>query len=154
MPADRVRSTILFSATAVLAIAAIASLVYARKVQRDFSAPTTMTMGVALGRGALVGKRPSTGQSLCWVSYEFTASDGRVRRNWRFWEPACGMLRGRPVPIRYVVANPDINRPDGSGPLDPSSLLFFASGVALVIAVIVRRSEQDAGADWRGMLRG
>ena len=148
------RSVVLFFASAALAIAAIASLLHARKVQRDFSAPTKMTMGVALSRGALVGRRPSSGQSLCWVSYEFTTPDGLTRRNWRFWEPACGSLRGRPVPIRYVAANPDINRPEGSGPLDPSSLLFFASGVVLVMAVIVRRSELDAGADWRGTLRG
>lgn len=150
----QVRSVILFFASAVLAIAAVASLLYTRKVQRDFSAPTTMTMGVALGKGAFVGKRASTGQSLCWVSYEFTTPDGRTRRNWRFWEPACGTSRGRPVPIRYVVANPDVNRPEGSEPWDPSSLLFFASGVVLVMAVIFRRSERDADADWRGTLRG
>lgn len=148
------RSVVLFFATAVLSIVAIASLLYARKVQRDFSAPTTMTMGVTLGKGALVGRRASTGQSLCWVSYEFTTPDGRSRRNWRFWEPACGTSRGRPIPIRYVVANPDVNRPEGSAPWDPSSLLFFASGVALVMAVIVWRSEQDAAGDWRGTLNG
>ena len=147
------RSVVLFLTSAVLAIVAVLSLLYARKVERDFAAPTTMTMGVALQKGALIGKRASAGQSWCWVSYEFTPPDGRVRRNWRFWEPACGISRGRPVPIRYVVANPDVNRPEGSGPWFPSSLSLFASGVALVIAVIVRRSEQD-GDDWRATLRG
>jgi hypothetical protein len=148
-----VRSLVLFLVSAVLAIVAVASLLYVRGVQRDFSGPTKITMGVALAKGALIGKRHSTGQSLCWVSYEFSASDGRTRRNWRFWEPACGTSRGRPVPIRYVVANPDLNRPDGSEPWFPSWLFFFASGVALVIALIVRRSDQDAG-DWRSTLHG
>jgi hypothetical protein len=148
-----VRSLVLFLASAVLAIVAVASLVYERGVQRDFSGPTKMTMGVALGKGALIGKRSSAGQSLCWVSYEFSAPDGRTRRNWRFWEPACGTSRGRPVPIQYVVANPDLNRPEGSGPWFPSWLFLFASGVALVIALIFRRSDQDTG-DWRATLHG
>jgi hypothetical protein len=148
------RSVVLFFASAALAVVAATSLLYVRKVQREFSAPTTMTMGVALGKGALIGKRTSSSRSLCWVSYEFTAPDGRVRRNWRFWEPACGTSAGRPIPIRYVDANPDLNRPDGSGPWFPSSLFFFASGVALVVAFIFRRSEQDEGNDWRSTLRG
>jgi hypothetical protein len=148
-----VRSIVLFLTSAVLAIVAGASLLYVRSVQRDFSAPTTMTMGVALRKGALVGRRVSAGQSLCWVSYEFTAPDGRTRQNWRFWEPACGTSRGRPVPIRYVIANPDLNRPEGSEPWFPSSLCFFASGVALVIAFIFRRSDQDEG-NWRATLHG
>jgi hypothetical protein len=101
-------------------------------------------MGSVLGKGALVGKRPSTGQSFCWVSYEFRAPDGRTRQNSRFWEPACGTSRGRPVPIRYVIANPDVNRPDGSGPWFPESLFFFASGVVLVMAFLFRRSENES----------
>jgi hypothetical protein len=147
-----VRSPVLFLASVVLALVALVSLLYVRKVQRDFSAPTTVTMGVALSKGALVGRRRSTGQSLCWVSYEFATPDGRKVRNWRFWEPACGTSRGRTLPIRYVVANPELNRPDGSEPWFPSSLLFLVSGVVLVMAVLFRRSERDE-ADWRSTVR-
>jgi hypothetical protein len=148
-----VRSVFLFAASAVLAIVAIASLLYVRKVERAFASPTAMTMGTVLSKGALFGRHPASGQSFCWVSYEFAAADGRARRNWKFWEPACGTSRGRPIPIRYVLADADLNRPDGSEPSLPVSLLAFASGVTLVMAIIFRRSEHEDD-DWRATLRG
>jgi hypothetical protein len=104
-----------------------------------------MTMGSVVDKGALLGtrRRGGTSEWFCWVSYTFTSADGRPRRNWRLWKPACGTSRGRPIPILYVIANPEINRPGGS---EPSSgwalLLLFSAGVVAVIAVIVRRSEQ------------
>lgn len=148
------RSVVLFAASAALAIVATASLAYTRKVQRDFAAPTAVTTGVAHSRGAPLGRRRSHTQSFCWVSYEFTAPDGRKRWNWRFWEPACGTFPSGTLPIRYVVANPDVNRPDGSDPWDPSWLFFFASGVTMVIAFIFWRSGQDDRADWQTVLHG
>ena len=70
-----VRSASLFLASTVLAVVGAVSLLYLHKVQRDFSAPTAMTMGAARAKGALFGKRASSGQSFCWVSYEFTPPD-------------------------------------------------------------------------------
>lgn len=132
----------LFLAAAVVAAVAVASVVYLKRVERDFSPPTTITMGTVVENGAFLGKSSrSRSEWFCWVSYEFTAADGVARRNWRLWEPACGVSPGRPIPIQHVIANPDINRPGGSTPWFPSSLMFFAAGVTVVIGVIVRRAE-------------
>ena len=140
-------STRLFLAAAALAIVALASNAYLRKVRRDFSAPTTITMGAVLRKGALLS-RSRTWQSewFCWVSYEFTpAQGGGTRRNWRLWEPACGVSPGRPIPIQYVVAEPGINRPAGSEPWFPSWLFFFAAGVTMVVGFLVDGHHHDAG---------
>ena len=144
----RRKSTLLFVASAALAIVAFASVAYLRSVRRDFSGPTTITMGTVMKKGAFLGKsRRSRSEWFCWVSYEFTTADGVKRRNWRLWEPGCGVSTGRPIPIQYVVANPDVNRPGGSEPWVPAGLFFFAGGVTLVIAVLVRRSEESEEPD-------
>jgi hypothetical protein len=139
-------STRLFVAAAVLGMVAFAGAAYLRKVKRDFSAPTTITMGTVLKHSTGSTRRGRRGSELfCWVSYEFTPPDGVARRNWRFWRPACGVSPGRPIPIQHSIANPDVNRPAESGPWFPASLLFFAAGVTVVVGVIIRRSEEDPG---------
>jgi hypothetical protein len=143
-----------FIAAAVLAIVALMSSLYRQKVQRDFSRKTTVTIGTVLAKGALWGKGRRTDSELfCWVSYEFAPPGGPARRNWRMWEPGCGSSPGRPVPIQYAIANPDVNRPAGSEPSFPSWLFFFAAGVAVVIGVLLRGSEKSAESDWRATLR-
>ena len=134
----------MFIGAVVLAIVAGSGLAYVRKVQREFSAPTTMTMGTVLGHSAPT-RRARGSELFCWVSYEFTPPDGVARRNWRFWRPACGVSPGRSIPIQHSIANPDVNRPAESGPWFPASLLFFAAGVTVVVGVIIRRSEEDPG---------
>lgn len=139
-------STRLFIAGAALAIVACSCEAYLRKVRREFSAPTTITMGTVVKKGALLDRpRRSNREWFCWVSYEFTPRDGARRRNWRLWQPACGVSPGGEIPVQHVVANPDVNRPAGGGePWIPAGLFFFATGVTVVIAVIVRRSEKSA----------
>ena len=132
-------STRLFLASAALAIVATASAAYSQKLRREFAGPTTITMGTVLKKGALLGRsRRSRSEWFCWVSYEFTPPEGAARRNWRLWEPACGVSPGRPIPIQYVVADPDVNRPAGSEPSFPSWLFFFAAGVTMVVGFLVR----------------
>jgi hypothetical protein len=156
MAMSRIRSgAALFLTSAALAALALALLLYDRQQRRYFSGKTTMTMGSVLDKGALLGtrhRRRAGSEWFCWVSYTFTASDGAPRRNWRLWEPGCGTSRGRAIPVQYVVANPDINRPGGSEPSQSWWFFFFAAGVAVVIGVIVRRSEQNDRPDWRAML--
>ena len=135
-------STRLFVAVAALASVAFASAAYLRQQRGLFSAPTTVTMGSVVKNGAFLGKsRRSRSEWFCWVSYEFTPPDGVARQNWRLWEPGCGVSPGRPIAIQFVVANPNVNRPNGSEPSLPAGLFFFSAGVTLVIAIIVRRSE-------------
>ena len=137
-------STWLFLVSAALAIIGVALALYHEKVRREFAGPTTITMGTVEKKGALLGSsRRSRSQWFCWVSYEFTPPDGGARRNWRLWEPGCGVSPGRPIPVQHLVADPDVNRPGGSDPWDLSWLPLFASGVTLVIAFLVRRHEQD-----------
>jgi hypothetical protein len=145
-------STRLLVVSAALAIAAVASAAHLRTQRREFSAPTTVTMGTVVKKGAFLGKRRrSSSELFCWVSYEFTPADGVARRNWRLWEPGCGVSPGRPIAIQHVVANPDVNRPNGSEPWAPAGLFFFAAGVTVVIAIIVRRSEQSEQPGSRGL---
>jgi hypothetical protein len=137
-------STRLFLASGALAIVAIASTGYAQKVQSDFARQTTIAMGTVQKKGALLGRaRRSQSEWFCWVSYEFTPPEGGARRNWRFWEPACGVSPGRPIPIQYVVADPGVNRPAGSEPSFPAWLFFFAAGVTMVVALLVRGHRQQ-----------
>ena len=132
-------STRLYIAAAALVAVAAATTAHSQKVRRDFAGGTTITMGTVLRHGALLGKsRRSSSEWFCWVSYEFTPAQGGVRRNWRFWEPACGVSQGRPIPIQYVVANADLNRPAGSERTFPSWLLFFAAGVTMVVGFLLR----------------
>lgn len=145
-------STRVFVAAAALAIVAFVMAAHLRNQRREFSAPTTVTMGTVVDKGAFLGKsRRSRSEWFCWVSYEFTTSDGVARRNWRLWEHGCDVSPGRPIAIQHVVANPDVNRPNGSEPWAPAALCFFAAGVTLVIAVIVRRSEEGERPDSRGL---
>ena len=145
-------STRVFVAGAALAIVAFVLAAYLRNQRRAFSAPTTVTMGTVVKKGAFLGKsRRSSSEWFCWVSYEFTPADGVARRNWRLWEPGCGVSRGRPIAIQHVVANPDVNRPNGYEPWVPAGLFFFASGVLVVIAIIVRRSEESEEPGSRGL---
>ena len=137
-------STRVLLAGLALALIAVGSGVYVRHVKRQFSAPTTITMGSVLKKGALLGKsRRSSSEYFCWVSYEFTPPGGPTRRNWSFWEPACGTTPGRPIPVQHVIANPDVNRPADSEPRVPVSLFAFAAGVTIVVSVLLRSHDQD-----------
>ena len=137
-------STRVLLAGVVFGVVAVASGVYVRNVRHQFSEPTTITMGRVLKKGALLGKsRRSSSEYFCWVSYEFTPPAGQTRRNWSFWEPACGTTPGRAIPVQHVIANPDVNRPADSEPRVPVSLFAFAAGVAIVVGVLLRSHEQD-----------
>ena len=137
-------STNLFLASVALAVIAIGSTMYSQKVRRDFAGATTTTMGTVLKHGALLGRTSrSRSEWFCWVWYEFTPAEGGRRQNWRFWEPGCGVSAGRPIPIQYVVADPDVNRPGGSEPSFPSWLFFFAAGVTTVMGFLTRRRHTD-----------
>jgi hypothetical protein len=145
-------SSRIFVAAAALAIAAVALAAYLRDQRREFAAPTSVAMGAVVKKGAFLSKRRrSSSEWFCWVSYEFTPPDGVARRNWRLWEPGCGVSPGRPIAIQYVVANPDVNRPNGGEPWVPAGLFFFAAGVTVVIAIIVRRSEASDEPGARGL---
>ena len=123
-----------------LTIAAVALLLTWRQQneRRDFSGRTTIAMGKVLGSAG--ARRARRSEIFCWVSYEFSPSPGATESNWRFWRPGCGVSTGRPIPIQYVVGRPDLNRPAGDEPWFPAFLLWFAAGVGIVVAVIVRRS--------------
>ena len=99
-------------------------------------------MGAGLSHGGK-SRRSSSGL-FGWVSYEFTpAAGGALQRSWRFWQPGCGVSAGRPIPIQYVIARPEVNRPAGETLSFPPFLLWFASGVVLVVGVVLRRSESE-----------
>jgi hypothetical protein len=126
----------------VFASIAVLSMVYVRAERDKFSGPKTITMGTVLAKGGGGRNRSPTGL-FCWVSYEFTAPDRIRRTNRRFWEPACGTTRGRAIPVQHLVANPDVNRPAGSEPWFPSWLFFFAAGVTLVVAFLMREPDGE-----------
>ena len=134
-----------FAGAVAVAMVALALTLYQRKQHRDFSEPTTITMGPVLRHGALLRRsRRSSSEWFCWVSYEFVPAAGGARQsNWRYWEPGCGVSPGRPIPIQYVIARPEINRPAGETLSFPTSLLWFAAGVILVVGVLLRRSEME-----------
>ena len=122
----------------VLAAIGLGSALWVKSARREFAGPTTITMGIVLKKGKLLGSRRRSSELFCWVSYEFTTPDGRTRRNWGLWGPGCGSSPGRPVPVQYRVDYPDVNRPAGSEPWFPSELFFFAAGVAFVVAFMLR----------------
>jgi hypothetical protein len=135
-------STLVFAGAGLLFAVASLATIDARNVGRDFSAKTTIVMGRVLDNGAMLrSSRHSNSEWFCWVEYEFTPPGAAAHRNWRLWEPACGVSEGRPIPIQDVVANPDLNRPAGSEPRFPSSRFFFAAGVAVVVGFLLRGSE-------------
>ena len=138
-------SSRLFAGGLAIAIVAFALTMYLLKLRRDFSGRTAITIGTVVRKGALLGtSRRSQSEWFCWVEYEFTPTEGGARRKgWGMWDEACGLKREGPVPIEYVIANPDTNRPPGGGPPVSPLLLWFAAGVMVVIAVIRRGSEID-----------
>jgi hypothetical protein len=137
-------SSRLFAAGLAIAIGAFALTTYELKLRRDFSGKTATTIGTVIRKGAVFGKsRRSRSEWFCWVQYEFTLPDGPRRESWGMWSEACGLEQGGRVPIEYVVANPDVNRPPGGGPPISSFLPWFAAGVVIVIAVIRRGSDID-----------
>jgi len=140
----RTSSRVFVGALAV-AMAALALTLHQQKQLRDFSEPTTITMGAVLRHGAFLGKRrSSSSEYFCWVSYEFTPAAGGARQsNWRLWEPGCGVSPGRPIPVQYVIARPEVNRPAGDTLSFPTFLVWFAAGVAVVVGVVLRNSEVD-----------
>jgi len=135
-------SSLLLAAALAIAIVASALTVYVVKRQRDFSEPTAVAMGSVVSKSGKPRRGPDEGV-FCWVSYEFTPPGGTAQRGWGMWRLACGLDRGRPIPIEYVVANPAVNRPPGGGPPIPPLLLWFAAGVLAVIGAIRRGSETD-----------
>ena len=145
----------MFAASVGLAVLGLLLVLYAQRQRQYFSAPSTITMGTVLSNGTLLHprRRASVTDALCWVSYTFTSPDGVSRRNWRLWEPACGTSPGRSIPVQYVKGNPDINRPGGTGPSSMGWLVLFGAGVATVIGMLVRRSEQAAPEDIGALLR-
>jgi len=139
-------STLLFGVAGILIGVGVMSMMYVARVQRDFSGKTTIAMGKVLDNGAVLrSSRRSSSEYFCWVEYEFTPSGATALKNWRFWEPGCGVSPGRPIPVQYVVASPALNRPAGSEPSFPSWFCLFAAGVAVVVAFIRRGSEESPG---------
>ena len=136
-------SSRLLAAAAAIAMAALASSIYEMKLRRDFSARTAVTIGTVIRKGALLGKaRRSPSEWFCFVEYRFALPGQPPRQGWRLWSEACGLKTDGPVPIQYVVDNPDIHRPpDAGGPPFPPLLLWFAAGVMAVVGVIRRGSE-------------
>ena len=131
-------SVSLFAGALAVAIVALALTQYQRKQHREFSEPTTIYADGGANVCAL------SSEWFCWVAYEFVPAAGGARQsNWRYWEPGCGVSPGRPIPIQYVIARPEINRPAGETLSFPTSLLWFAAGVILVVGVLLRRSERE-----------
>jgi hypothetical protein len=138
-------SSRLLAAGLAAAIAAFASTMYDSKLRRDFSAKTDITIGSVVRKGAFLGKtRRSNSEWFCWVEYQFSPPGGASRKSWRMWSDACDLRKDGPIPVQYVVGNPDINRPPGAEPPAPTLLLWFAAGVMVVIGVIRRGSETDS----------
>ena len=140
-------STRLLAAGLAIAIVALGLTIYASSVRRAFAKPTATTIGKVISHSSPSTRRiRNRGPGMfCWVSYEFTPAEGGPRRTgWGMWQDACGLTTGGPVPVQYVIANPDVNRPpDGGLPISP--LLFWvAAGILLVIGIIRRGSETDA----------
>jgi hypothetical protein len=133
----------------VITMVAVVSTMYVSKVRRDFSEPTAIATGTVLGSGAMLGRRKASGaQSFCWVQYQFSPKGGASRTNWRMWEYACGLKRDGHIPIEYVVASPETNRPPDAVPPVSPLLFWFAAGVMMVIGVIRRGSDAtDSGDD-------
>src|SRR6266545_227191 len=136
-------SSRLIAAAIAIAVGALASTMYLVKLQREFSAPTAITIGSVLRKGAVVGKsRRSHSEWFCWVRYEFSPPGGAKHTGWGMWQDACGLKNGGPVAVQYVVAHPDINRPPEGGPPISPLFFWFAAGVLLVIGVIRRGSDE------------
>ena len=139
-------STRLLAAGLGIAIVALGLTMYAFSVRHAFSEPTATTIGTVIRHSSPSTRRIRTrGPGMvCCVSYEFTPAEGGPRRKgWGMWQEACGLKTGGPVPVQYVVANPEVNRPPDDGlPISPL-LLWFAAGILVVVGVIRRGSETD-----------
>jgi hypothetical protein len=117
---------------------------YQSKLRRDYSAQTTITIGKVVDKGAFMGKtRRSHSEWFCWVEYQFSPPGGAAHKGWAMWSDACDLKRDGPVPVQYVVGNPDTNRPPGAEPPVPTFLLWFAAGVMVVIGMIRRGSSTE-----------
>jgi hypothetical protein len=138
-------SSVLFGIVLALGLGASVLSVQQMRAWRAFAEPTADAMGVVRSGGALLGGgRRVRGDYLCYVSYEFSPPGGAKQRNWFLWEPGCGVSKGRPIHIKYVIAHPEINRLGGEDPSSSALFVWFAAGVMLVIAILVR-SARDGG---------
>ena len=138
-------SSRLIASGLALAIVALGLTMYAYSVRRAFSEPTATAIGTVVRHSGRTRRQLSNEPGMfCWVSYEFTPIEGGPRRKgWGMWREACGLKTDGPVPVQYVVANPDINRPpDGGLPISPL-LLWFGAGILVVIGIIRRGSQTD-----------
>ena len=145
-------SSKLLAAGVAVAVLALASTMYQAKLHRDYSAPTAIVRGHMVRTGVLLGmKNRSSGSGwICWVAYRFVPEHGVSRQGWGLWPYACDAKQAPDIPIEYVVANPDTNRPvEGGGPPVPPLFLWFAAGVIMVVGVLRRGSESsdDAARD-------
>lgn len=131
-------SSTVFAIALALAMFALVRTLYEREQRRQFAEPTTNSMGVVLSSSERVTRRRSSNELFCWVSYQFTPAGGAAQRNWRFWRPGCGVSAGRPILIQYVVGRPEVNRPAGEEVSSSAIFVWFAAGVMLVIAFVVR----------------
>lgn len=138
------RSSWIFAVALLLAMAAAALTIDQRSELRAFAEPTASAMGTVRSGGALLSGRRLGSGTFCWVSYEFTSAGGSAQRNWRFWEPGCGVSPGRPIHIQYVVARPEVNRPAGDSWSFSPLFAWFAAGVLLVVGILARASH-DGG---------
>lgn len=137
-------STRLLAAALAIATVALGLTMYELSVRRAFSEPTATTIGTVIRHNNPRRSRNRGPGMLCWVSYEFTPAEGGPRRKgWGMWREACGLKTDGPVPVQYVIANPDINRPPDDGlPVSPV-LLWFGAGILIVIGIIRRGSQTD-----------
>jgi hypothetical protein len=134
----------LFMIAVALAILALALTVNQRQLRRAFAEPSTTSMGVVRSGGALLGSSRRSNEVLCYVSYQFSPPGGALQRNWRLWGPGCGVSKGRPILIQYVIAHPEINRPAGEDSGSSPFFVWFAAGMMLVIASLVMMA-RDGG---------
>ena len=137
-------STRLLAAGFAIAIVALGLTMYMSSVRRVFSEPTATAIGTVIRHSTpRRSRQPRPRHALLGLG-QFTPIEGVSRRKgWRMWRDACGLKTDGPVPVQYVVANPDINRPpDGGVPVSPL-LLWFGAGILVVIGIIRRGSETD-----------
>lgn len=136
-------SSRVFAGALVLAMVAVALMLYQQQQQRLFAEPTENAMGVVQsGSGRATPKRRARRVLPCSVSYEFTPPGGTAQRNSRLWPHGCDVSRGRPILIQYVIARPEVNRPAADPASYDSFLIWFAAGVMVVIGTLIRVSRE------------
>ena len=137
--AFRPSSLVLLAAGLVGALALVVT-VHESRVNATFSRPTATVIGTVISHAGSKHHEPGL---QCWVRYTFTV-DGRTYTGFSFWMDACGLKTGGPTPVQYLVADPRLNRPPDGGLPMPSGLLWFATGVLVVIGIIRRSSDAPA----------